>query len=128
MGIRDFRDLVAWQLSDTLRSEVIEFTSKPGISSDFKYCSDIRDSAASAPRNIAEGFARYRPADFARFLEYAVASLAETKTSIHDGHDRQYLDDKLYSRLTNLAGAAERVTKNLMLSKKRQAARERRRA
>lgn len=123
IGLRDFRDLVAWQLSYTLKCEVFEFTTKPAAARDVRYCDEIRDSSASTPRNIAEGFGRYRPAEFARFLEFALGSLVETRNSLIDGRDRGYLEAKLFSRLWNLSGAAERATKNLMLSKTRQVAR-----
>src|SRR5262245_53883628 len=46
---------------------------------DFRYRDQIRGVSSSAPRNIAKGCGRYRPADFARYLEFAVASLEETK-------------------------------------------------
>jgi four helix bundle protein len=127
-GIRDFRDLVAWQLSHTLKCEVFEFTSKPPVSRDFRYCDDIRASSASAPANIAEGFGRFRPLPFAQFLTTAKASLQETQNHLIDGRDRGYLDDRLFSRLWNLAKAAERATTNLLRSKQRQAAAERRKA
>jgi hypothetical protein len=48
---------------------------------------------------------------FARFCGYALGSLEETKSSLIDGRDRAYLDEKLCSRLCNLARAAERATK-----------------
>jgi len=118
--MRDFKELLAWQLAYTLKCEVIDFTESEPASRDFRYRDQIRDSSASAPRNIAEGFGRYRPAEFARFLEFAVASLDETKTSLMDGRDRGYLDDKLYTRLHNLAGAARRTTQKLLIAKRRQ--------
>src|SRR3954469_20247269 len=93
MGIRDFRDLICWQLADALKAEVLAFTARPPASGDFKYCDQIRDSAASATRNIAEGFGRYTPADFARFLSYARSSLIETQNHLIDGRQRGYLDD-----------------------------------
>jgi len=80
---------------------------------DFKYRDQIRDSSASAHRNIAEGYGLYDPGQFARFCGYALGSLEETKSSLIDGRDRAYLDETLYSRLWNLARAAERATKNL---------------
>jgi four helix bundle protein len=92
-------------------------------SKDFKYRDQIRDSSSSAPSNIAEGFGRFRPGDFARFLEFAVASLKETQNHLIDGRDRGYLANPLYSRLHNLARAALKTTTNLMLAKKRDAER-----
>jgi four helix bundle protein len=119
--VRDFEDLVCWQLSRALVSEVCAETARGPASRDFKFRDQIRDAAASAPRNIAEGFGRFSPADFARFLRYAVASLAETRNHLRDGEDRGYFTPVLASRLRNLAFAAERATKHLMLDRQRRA-------
>jgi four helix bundle protein len=35
-----------------------------GVIRDFRFRDQLRDSAASAPSNIAEGFGRYEPAEF----------------------------------------------------------------
>lgn len=121
MVVRDFRDLVCWQLSYELKCEVFAFTAIGPALRDFKYRDQIRDSSAAAPRNIAEGFGRYRPREFARFLEFARASLMETQSSLIDGRDSGYLSTTLYSRLANLARAALKATTNLMLSKQQQA-------
>jgi four helix bundle protein len=123
MAVRDFRDLVCWQLAYALKSDVIAFTDTGEVSRDFKFRDQIRDSSASAPRNIAEGFGRYTPREFARFLSYARASLFETQNHLIDARDRGYLEDRTYHRLFNLANAARIATTNLMRSKQRQAAR-----
>src|SRR5580765_4017643 len=119
--VYDFRDLVCWRLSYELKCEVLAFTSTGRATRDFKYCEQIQESSASAPRNIAEGFGRFRPRDSARFYEIARASLIETRNHLIDGRDRGYLDDNLYFRLMNLARAAIKATTNLILSKRRQA-------
>ena len=121
MPIKEFTDLVVWQLANTLKCEVFDFTSKSPACRDFEYCGQIRDSASSITRNIAEGFGRRRPAEFAKFLEYSLGSLLETEDGLIDAHDRAYIDAKLYSRLWNLAKATERATRNLHRVKKRQA-------
>ena len=121
MVVSNFQDLLCWQLSYELKCEVFAFTAKRPASLDFKYRDQIRDSAAAAPRDISEGFGRFRPREFARFLEFARASLMETQTSLIDGRDRGYLTRELGSRLLNLAAAALRVTTRLMRSKQRQA-------
>jgi four helix bundle protein len=68
-GVDRFEDLVVWQRADELRREVLEFTSTGPPSRDFKFRDQIRDAASSAARNTAEGFGRFRPLEFARFLE-----------------------------------------------------------
>jgi four helix bundle protein len=124
MVVRNFRDLVAWQLAHELKCEVIAFTATGAASKDFKYRDQIRSSSASAPSNICEGFGRFRPREFARFLEFACGSLMETQNHLLDGRDRGYLDALLYSRLSNLARTALRTTTHLLLAKQRQAAEE----
>ena len=121
--MRDFRELVCWQLSYELKCEVLAFIENGPASKDLKYRDQLKDSASSAPRNIAEGFGRFRPGDFARFLEIARASLIETRNHLIDGRDRGYLANPLYSRLQNLARAASNATTKLMLTKKREAER-----
>jgi four helix bundle protein len=120
VGVRDFRDLVAWQLARELKCEVLAFTATLPAARDFRYVGDIRASSASAPANIAEGFGRFGPLEFARFLAIARASLQETQNHLIDGCDRVYLDQRLFERLWNLAKAAERATTHLMRSKQRQ--------
>jgi four helix bundle protein len=125
--VRDFRDLVAWQLAETLKCEVFAFTESGPAARDFRFRDDIRASSASAPANIAEGFGRFRPLQFAHFLGIAKASLAETQNHLLDAQKRRYIDAALFSRLRNLAKAAERATTNLLRSKLRQADEERNR-
>ena len=113
---------MAWQLSYQLTCEVFAFTEIGPAARDFKFRDQVRDSAASAGRNIAEGFGRFSPGDFARFLRYARASVLETRNSLIEARGRGYLPDPLAARLLNLTSATDRVTKKLMLSKLRQAA------
>jgi four helix bundle protein len=97
-----FEDLVVWQLADQLRSEVIALTATAPRTLDIKYCNQIKDAAASACRNVAEGFGRFRPTEFARYLEIAAGSLHEVKDGLHDGHARGYLDATQRERLVRL--------------------------
>src|SRR5678816_2678742 len=95
VGVRRFEDLVAWQLAHQLSLEVFAATETGPSSKDFKFRDQVRDSAASAGRNIAEGFGRFSPGDFARFLRYARASVLETRNSLIEGRDKGYLKDPL---------------------------------
>jgi four helix bundle protein len=94
MRIDDFRNLVVWQLADELRREILAFTDTGPASRDFKYRDQIRDAIASVCRNTSEGFDRFRPAEFARFLEFARGSLGEVQDCLLDGRDRKYMDGR----------------------------------
>jgi len=58
------------------------------VSKDFRYRDQIRDAIASPCRNTSEGFDRFRPKEFARFLEFARGSLGEVKDCLIDGRAR----------------------------------------
>jgi four helix bundle protein len=102
MGVHRFEDLIAWQLAFELEKEVYASTALRPAWSDFKFSEQIRDSSASATRNTAEGFGRFRPRDHAQFLGIAHASLDETKSGLHSAHHRGYLTTVEYRRLLRL--------------------------
>jgi four helix bundle protein len=55
-GVRAFTDLDCWKLANELKLGVYALIETGGASRDFDFRDQIRDAAASAPRNIAEGF------------------------------------------------------------------------
>ena len=102
MGVRRFEDLVAWRLAYKLQQEVFAFTATEPVSRDVKYRDQIRESTRSATRNTSEGFGRYYPKEFIRFLRIATGSLHETKNHLHDGRDRGYLTRQEHEKLVRL--------------------------
>jgi four helix bundle protein len=60
----------------------------------------------SAPRNIAEGFGRYRPAEFARFVRIARGSLMETKDHFDVALERRYVSSSDFGRMNQLVNRA----------------------
>ena len=89
---RDFTELIAWQLARELKLRVYELVKRPCVARDFAFVDQILDSAASAPRNIAEGFGRFNRREFAHFLKIAIASEQEVRNHFIDAHDRGYID------------------------------------
>ena len=106
-----FEDFEAWKLAEELKEKVFEFTSKPPASKDFDYCKQIRDSARSAPRNIAEGFGRYYPRENVPFQRIALGSLNETLNHLIDGRKRGYLNEEEYVTLRRLTLRAIKALK-----------------
>jgi four helix bundle protein len=79
-GADRFEDLIAWQRMHELNLEIWRITEGGRVSRDFDFCRQIRDAADSAERNIAEGFGRFSPVQFAHFLDISRASAVETET------------------------------------------------
>jgi four helix bundle protein len=113
-GAKRYEDLICWQLSYELQEAVFAKTSNPPALKDVNFCNQIRESSRSATRNIAEGFGRFSPAEFRRFLRIARGSLTETHNHLRDGHDRKYFDDETYERLSKLTARAAKATGRLM--------------
>jgi len=95
-GARDFTELVAWQRADDLERFVREIIKRPVLARDRDYCAQAAASAASAPRNIAEGFGRFAPIQFANFLRIAIGSEMETKNQILKAWQRGAITDEEY--------------------------------
>jgi four helix bundle protein len=90
VGVRRFQDLVCWQLSSELKREIYALLDRTGAKYDFKFRDQIKDSAASAPSNIAEGFGAYRHRESSRYARIAKSSLTESQNHLLDGIDRGY--------------------------------------
>lgn len=112
-GVRQFEDLMAWKLSEELRDEVFRATGQGLAARDPDFRSQIRRSSASAPDNIAEGFGRFRPKEFARFVEIARGSLNETMSQLHRGRKCGYFSQAEYEHAIALAKQALAATAGL---------------
>jgi len=114
MGARSFTELDAWKLANELKCGVYELIRSGSASRDFEFRDQIRNAAASAPRNIAEGFGRYLPREFSQYLRIANGSLMETSNHLQDGVDRGYFQSAQVAELQVLARRASAATTSLI--------------
>jgi len=91
---KDFTELIAWQLANELELFAQEIIKRPRLAGDRDYCRQTADAAASAPRNIAEGYGRFAPIQNANFVRIAIASEMETKNQITKAWQRGALSDE----------------------------------
>jgi len=109
-----YEDLVCWQLADELEKLVFALTETGPASKDFKFRDQIRDSSSSSTRNMAEGFGRFWPADHAKFLRIAKASLMETHNSARTGFNRGYFTAENTERMQRLCGRSGKAATGLI--------------
>ncbi len=76
-GVRDHSELQAFKLADQARQRVRRWVGHGTLRPDPGLEHQLKEAAESACANIAEGFSRYHPRDFARFLRMAKGSLSE---------------------------------------------------
>lgn len=86
MGAKVYSDLMAWQLADGFKREVMGLVrDRPRVQEDLRYRSQLLEAACVVDKDVAEGFLRRSPRDFARFLRFAHGSLAEAELRLRDG-------------------------------------------
>ncbi len=74
---RDYRKLDVFKLADELAFEIYRATNSFPKSELFGLTSQLRRAALSVPTNIVEGSQRESSAEYIRFLDIALGSLAE---------------------------------------------------
>jgi four helix bundle protein len=113
-GARTFEDLVAWKLAVALRGEVQPLCNRLANSKDFRLHGQVLEAARSAPRNIAEGFARYKHRDFARFVRIGKASEVELLNHLQEAHQSNYLSNEELDALDHSARKAIKAANGLI--------------
>jgi four helix bundle protein len=127
VGIRRFSDLRAWQAALAYKRAVYAICrdSVP----DGALRQQLERSVAGPPAHIAEGFGRFNPVDFSRFLVIARASLTESQTHLLDAEDRGCVSRQTRNELNALAETVlQEVTGHLEYLQSPEALRHARRA
>jgi len=111
VGVKRFTDLRAWQACVTYKRAIYRVVIESPLCSDWKRRDQLEDSVAGPPSHVAEGYGRFSPPDFARFLVMARASLMESQNHLLDAVDKRYITETTRLELNALAETAlEEVT------------------
>ena len=112
--IRTFRDLIVWQKSMQLVTDVYRSTQGFPKQELYGLTSQLRRCAISIPSNIAEGFGRQSAGDYARFLSIAAGSLFELETQLEISLNLEYLTRDRFDSLHEQAREVERMLSSLI--------------
>ena len=116
MQVRQFEDLIAWQKARALAAAIYTATRSGGFTRDAGLASQLQRAAVSVMANIAEGFERRRPLEFARFLDIAGASNAEVRSHLYVALDVGYLEAVAHAELSEQSREVGRVIAGLRRS------------
>jgi four helix bundle protein len=86
-----FTELKVWQRGHALVLKVYKLTIGFPLVERYGLTSQLRRAVLSVPTNIAEGSKRVSNQDYARFLNMAEASLAETEYLLLVSRDLEYI-------------------------------------
>ena len=113
-GVRTFKELGAWKLALALRRQLRPLCRRLEAAKDFRLFEQIRDAVRSAPRNVAEGFGRYKHRDFARCVRIAKASEVELLNHLQEAHESNYLSDQEFDALDHSVRKAIKAANGLI--------------
>ena len=94
-----FRDLLIWQKSMTIVTEIYQLTSLFPKEENFGLTSQIRRSAISIPSNIAEGYGRDWKNDYLKFLNIGISSLFEMQTQLEIAYNLKYINEIQFNQI-----------------------------
>jgi len=113
-----FTELKVWKRSHELTLEVYRVTSSFPLAERFGLISQLRRAAASIPTNIAEGSKRQSNQEYARFLNIAEGSLAETEYLLMLSRDLGFLtvgsSETLLREITEIARMLNALKKKVV--------------
>jgi four helix bundle protein len=93
-GVNDFTELIAWQLANELQTRALELSERPSVLDHRRYRSRLTNAAASGPRQIADGFGRFKPHEFAHLVRAAKASECQVLDLFGEARRRGFLNEK----------------------------------
>ncbi len=112
--IKNFRDLIVWQKSMKLVTQIYLITKNFPKEEQYGLISQMRRSAVSIPSNIAEGYGRNSTNEYLRFLQIAQGSLYELETQLEISLNLQYLLRSDFDNLFEQSREIERMLSSLI--------------
>ena len=112
--INSYKDLIVWQKSMTLVTEVYRITKELLKEEFYGLNSQLRRCSVSIPSNIAEGYGRHSTKDYRRFLQIACGSLFELQTQLRICLNLSYLSERSFTDIDSKSIEIERMLVSLI--------------
>ncbi|TPG42136.1 four helix bundle protein [Flavobacterium pectinovorum] len=104
-----FRDLLIWQKSMNLVTQIYQLTNSFPKEEIYGLSSQIRRCSVSIPSNIAEGYGRDGNNDYLRFLNISISSLFEMQTQLEISFNLKYLNENQFNKINGESREIERM-------------------
>jgi four helix bundle protein len=114
--VTSYRDLIAWQKSIDLVTEIYICTRSFPREETYGLVSQLRRAAVSVPSNIAEGHARLSTGEFRQFIGHALGSLMEIETQLLISERLNYVESERSRDLLKRTAEVGRILNGLLNS------------
>ena len=112
--MNNFRELIVWQKSVDLVTEIYKITKNFPTDERFNLTSQMQRCGTSIPSNIAEGAGRISGALFKNFLTISLGSAYELETQIIISKKLGYIDEDVFVTVTKQITEIQRMIFGLM--------------
>ncbi len=116
MGLRSYRDLIAWQKAMDLVEQAHRVTRNWPSDERYELTSQVRRAVVSVPANIAEGQGRSGSKELLHHLSIANGSLHEAETHLLIAKRLDYLDGQTCDELLRQTAEVGRLLYGLRRS------------
>jgi four helix bundle protein len=99
--VADFRKLRVWQAAQILAIDAYRVSGRIRDTNTVSLSDQLTRAAMSVPANIIEGSAHTSPREFARFVQYALASVSELEGHVQLARDLEFISDQDHTTLLN---------------------------
>lgn len=113
-NIKSYKDLIVWQKSVALVTDVYAITKSFPAEERFGLVSQINRSSISIPANIAEGWGRQTLKNNLQFLRSARGSLMELQTYFEICKNVNLITNEEYNRLIDSSEEVSRILQGLI--------------
>ncbi len=115
MSMKSYRELVVWQRGIELTIMIYSVIKCFPNEEKYSIASQMCRAAVSIPANIAEGFGRYSPAEFSRFLRISLGSVYELQTHLDIVLQLGYVTESEYLKVTDITTQIEKMINSLLV-------------
>jgi len=111
-----YKDLIVWQKSIALVTDVYSLTNKFPIDERYGLASQLNRAVISIPSNIAEGWGRQLSKNYLQFLRIARGSLMEVETMILISKNLNFIYEKDFLEIQNKIEEVGKMLQGLIKS------------
>jgi four helix bundle protein len=97
--VADFRKLRVWQVAQEIAIDAHRVSARMRGVRSAVLRDQLTRAAMSVPTNIVEGSAHASPREFARFLQYALASVSELEGHVQLARDLEMMTEQDFTAL-----------------------------